>query len=160
MTPAPRGSVRQWLAARPVAAGYILAVGSALSYGTAQFVARIAVTRVAPPLVTTAFALLFGALFLLPLGIGHFRRARRAPGKAWLFIVLAGLTAASGVAFMYSAFSLVPLVVASPLGSVYPLVAIGLTHLFLQRLERVTPRLVAGAALVVAGVVLVVVGSA
>ena len=49
--------------------------------------------------------------------------------------------------------------VVTPLASLNPLVTLTLAHLFLQRLERVTARMVGGTVMAVGGVVLVVVGS-
>jgi drug/metabolite transporter (DMT)-like permease len=51
-------------------------------------------------------------------------------------------------------------VIVAPVSSITPLVSLALAHIFLQRLERVTPRIWLGAALVVAGVGIIAVGSA
>jgi drug/metabolite transporter (DMT)-like permease len=50
-------------------------------------------------------------------------------------------------------------VVVSPIASVNPLMAIALAHLFLKRMERITPRIIAGAVLVVAGVTAIAIGA-
>jgi drug/metabolite transporter (DMT)-like permease len=49
---------------------------------------------------------------------------------------------------------------ASPIVATYPLIAMTFTHLFLQRLERVTFRMVLGAILVAVGITFVVLGQA
>jgi len=84
---------------------------------------------------------------------------RRAPRKAFLLMALAGLAASAGVTFNFLALSRAPVVIVAPVSSITPLVSLALAHIFLQRLERVTMRIWLGAALVVAGVVTIAVGS-
>jgi uncharacterized membrane protein len=79
----------------------------------------------------------------------------KAGQEAWLFMSLSGVASAWGVAFLFLAFKEAPVVLVAPLSGSYPLVAIVLTHLFLQRLEKVTLRTVVGAIMVVAGVALI-----
>ena len=73
---------------------------------------------------------------------------------------MSGLASAWGVASLYLSLEQVSVVVASPVAGANPLVAILMTHIFLQRLERVSIRTVIGAVLVVAGVALVTIGTA
>ena len=51
------------------------------------------------------------------------------------------------------------MVLVAPVAGAHPLVAIVLTHIFLQRLERVTVRTVLGALLVLGGIVLIALGT-
>lgn len=83
----------------------------------------------------------------------------RAPRRAWIMLVLAGLAATWGVSFWYLALGEAPVVLVAPLVGVSPLVSIVLTHFFLQRLEKVTMRTLFGALLVVGGVALVTLGN-
>ena len=64
-----------------------------------------------------------------------------------------------GVSFWYLAFNEAPVVLVAPAAGTYPLVAILLSYIFLQRLERVTWRIVLGAVLVVGGVALIATGT-
>jgi drug/metabolite transporter (DMT)-like permease len=61
---------------------------------------------------------------------------------------------------MYTALSKAPVTLASPIVTAYPLIAMTLTHIFLQRLERVTARMVLGAILVAIGITFVILGRA
>ena len=140
--------------------GLVSGLAAAASYGLSQIVSRRVVTETAPPLVTTAFALMFGLIILsilchriLPGDIG------RAPKRAWLFMVLAGLASTWGVLFLFFALSKSPVVLVSPATSINPLITMILTHLFLQRLERVTPRIVIGGLLIIVGAITVTVGA-
>ncbi len=144
----------------PVALGILAAFGAALAYGSGQVVARMVVTTLAPPLVTSFFALLFGSMVLAVVIRRDVPQDLKAPRRTFLYITLAGLNSSTAVVLMFTALSLEPVVVVSPVASLTPLFALVFTHLFLQRLERVTLRIVAGTLLVVAGIALVILGSA
>lgn len=140
--------------------GYLAALGAAMSYGTVAVVARKIVTEFAPPVVGTAFSLMFGMIIIAVI----FRRqaiedyARRPPRRGWLYVALAGLAATWGVGFWFMALSEAPVVLVVPVTSTFPLMAIVMTQVFLRRLERVTPRTIIGALLVLLGVTLIVLG--
>lgn len=139
--------------------GSLAALGAGSCYGATSLIARRIVSDYASPTVGTAFSLLFGALMVLILFHRHaLGDVGRAPRRAWLLVALAGCASTWGVGFLFLALSKAPVVVVAPLDATSPLVSLVLTHLFLQRLERVTWRTVAGAALVVGGVVLIALG--
>ena len=71
----------------------------------------------------------------------------------------AGITSGCAVTLLTLAVTRAPIAVVTPLASLNPLVTLALTHLFLQQLERVTPRVVLGTVFAVSGVILVVLGS-
>ena len=144
----------------PTALGLLLALGAAMAYGGGTVVGRKVVTDFAPPLVASLFALLFGALILAALIHRDIPQDRKAPRRAFLLIGLAGLCSSAGVALLFTALSLEPVVVISPVISLNPIFALLFTHLFLQQLERVTLRIIAGTVLVVLGVILVTIGTA
>ena len=144
----------------PALLGMASAFGAAMAYGGSQVVGRKVVTEFAPPLVASLFALFFGALVLAILVHRDVPQDIKAPRNSFLFIGLAGVASSAGVLFMFTALSLAPVVVVSPVASVTPLFALVFTHLFLQRLERVTLRIVIGTLLVVFGVALVTIGNA
>ena len=144
----------------PVALGYLSALVAAIAYGVTQVLSKKLVTDFANPLVTATFTVLFGMLiFALFVGKQMPGEVRAAPRRSLLFIVLAGITSTAGLALMYAALTQAPVVVVSPIASINPLMAIVLAHLFLQRMERVTPRIVIGAVLVMLGVIAITVGA-
>ncbi len=147
------------LGRKPVTLGMISAGLAAICYGSSQFLARRLVTQYAPPLVVASLATLTGMVILGTLSNKSLVKDRRAPKRTILFMVLAGFAASSGTAFSFSALRLAPVIVVSPITSINPLVALALAHLFLQRVEKVTFRIWAGAALVVSGIILVTLGS-
>ena len=104
--------------------------------------------------------MIFGTLILAVLFHRHVSHDMAiAPRKAWVYVVLAGCASTFGVSFWYLAFNEAPVVLVAPAAGTYPLVAIFLSHIFLQRLERVTWRIVLGAVLVVGGVALIATGT-
>ena len=151
--------IRAETAQRQLLLGYLAALGAAFSYGSVTLVARKIVTDFAPPLVGTAFSMLFGTIIV---GLLFHRHAivdlPRAPRRGLLMVGLAGCASTFGVSFWFLALNESRVVVVAPLVGTSPLLSIALTHFFLQRLERVTWRTVFGGVLVVFGVALVAIG--
>ena len=140
--------------------GYMAALGAAASYGSISLVARKIVTDYASPMVGTAFSMLIGTIIVAAMFHRHaVADSARAPRRGLVMVALAGCAATWGVSFWFLAFSQAPVILVAPLAGTHPLVAIVLTHFFLQRLERVTWRTVLGALLVAGGVVLIAVGN-
>lgn len=138
--------------ARTTLAGVAFALGAAVAYGTSQVLTRQTVSHLAPPLVGAFIALGFGTagfalLSLRSLGARgpHFWR-----GAA--FFVAAGVFSALGVVLLFVALSRGEVVVISPVVATNPLFTLLFAAVLLRGLERITPRVVAGALLVVAGV--------
>ena len=147
------------LTSRPRLVGYLASFGAAAGYGFGTFFALLVIRDQIPPMTGTVYSLLFGTLIMALLFLRPaWTDLKVAPGRAWVVVFMSGLASAWGVASLYLALARVPLVVASPISGANPLVAILMTHLFLQRLERVSLRTVVGAAMVVVGVTLVAVG--
>ena len=136
--------------------GYAASLAAACGYGSSTVIGREIVGELAPPLVATAFSLIFGMLIVTTIFHRHvFEDMALAPGRAWLMAALAGLASSWGVTFWFLALSEAPVVLVSPLVGVSPLVSILLAYLFLSRIERVTTRTILGGMLVVAGVIVI-----
>ena len=143
-----------------VAIGLLCAVAGAAAYGTGHVIARHVVTNAAPAPVTATYTLFFGMLFLLVISVPHLKRDLRAPRWALIMMTLAGICSSFGIFLMYTALSRAPVILASPIVATFPLIAMTFTHIFLQRLERVTLRMVLGAIVVAVGITFVVLGQA
>ena len=76
-------------------------------------------------------------------------------GKLWF--ALNGICNGAGTLLLYAALGAGPVSLVAPLYATYPLFTVGLSVLFLGNV-RITFRLVAGTALTVGGVVLILVG--
>ncbi len=141
------------------AAGYGSALLSAMGYAGGAVVGAHIIAEYASPVTTSAFSLVFGAAIVgLPFAAHVRRDAARAPLSAWAMVCLAGVSASVGVTFFFLSISVAPLVVATPVTGAYPLVAIVLSYLVINRMERVTWRTWLGGTLVVGGVALVALG--
>lgn len=142
---------------RRLLSGYLFSGAAALSFGTGQVVSRWVVREVAPPLVTSAFSLIFGSLFLYLLLFPTLNRQMRQQNsrRGIILFAIAGVAGGVGVTALYAALKWAPVVVVSPVSAAHPLFAIALTHLFLQRWEKVTWRILTGVLLVVGGVVMI-----
>ena len=143
-----------------VAIGLLCAVAGAAAYGTGHAIARHVVTTAAPAPVTATYTLFFGMLFLFVISVPHLKRDLQAPRWALIMMALAGVCSSFGIFLMYTALARAPVMLASPIVATYPLIAMTFTHIFLQRLERVTLRMVLGAILVAVGITFVVLGQA
>ena len=159
---------------RPRLVGYLAAASAAVAYGTVPVLGRIAVTGEAGnvpligrfaaeaptlPLVSATYTMLVGFIVMGLFAAPSVPTALRAPRRALAFVAMGGLAMSTGVSLLYLALSLAPVVVVSPVFALNAFVALVLAHFFLQRLERVTPPLVIGTVLVVAGVVAVILGA-
>ena len=144
---------------RQLLLGYLAATAATLGYGAGSVVGKKIVTDGVPPMVATSFSLVFGTLVVAALFHRHaISDAAHAPRRAWASMVLSGLASAWGVSFYFLGLNESPVVLVGPLTGTYPLVAIILAYLFLQRIEQITWRTVVGAALVVAGAALIAIG--
>ena len=140
--------------------GYLAALGAAVSYGSVALVGAKIVRDYAPPMVGSAFSLLFGTIIVAVLFHRHGAEDyKHIPKRGWLFISLAGFAATWGVSFWFLALNNAPIVLVTPVAATSPLIALLITHIFLQRLERVTLRTVFGALMVVGGVTLIAIGT-
>ena len=154
--------------------GYLMALGAGASYGATNVMAKQTLQVYDSPLMMTAFSMLVGLVVLSPLvgasaahsGVIRTRNTGVRGYRGFLqslssfkFVALSGLASGIAVIAWYFAVQRADVVVISPIVSSSPLITLFLAHLFLARLERVTRRLAAGAALTVIGVLLVVWGS-
>ena len=75
-------------------------------------------------------------------------------------MAMAGVVGTAGITMNFFALTHAPVATVAPVLAASPLFALILTHLFLQRLERVTPRIWLGAILVVVGVTVITLSNA
>ena len=143
------------LVRNPTLLGSILALGAAISYGSSQYLQKVIVTSYAPPLIGATFALFFGMVILATAVHRHIPTDLKSPRKSLVLMALAGLSSSTGVLFSYLAVSRADLVIVAPVSGVTPLVSLVLTHIFLQRLEKLTWRMVLGALMITGGVMLI-----
>lgn len=146
-------------AQKSVIIGYLMAMGAAMGYGGNQVVAKQIVEET-HSLVGAAFSLLFGLVILSVITARDIARQERTQPRVYVLAVLAGLASVGGVAFLYLALGQAPVVVVAPVIGTNPLFSIILAWVFLRQMERLTPRVVLGAVLVVAGVAVVAISQA
>ena len=160
--------VEGWRTDKVFLLGYLMALGAGAAYGATNVMAKQTIEVYDSPLVITAFSMLIGMIVLSPLvgasaaHSGVLRTGNLGVLKSLFslrFVALAGLSSGVAVIALYFAVQRADVVVVSPIVSSSPLITLFLAHFFLARLERVTPRLVAGTVLAIAGVALVVLGN-
>jgi drug/metabolite transporter (DMT)-like permease len=143
----------QWL-------GYTFALCAGACYGLNNVLVRQGLVGFKYPLLGATIALTMGTIILLLISTPYLRRARATSGSSLLYLVLAGVTSALGVACSYIALSLAPVVVVSPVTATFPLFTLVTSRLLLGQAERITWRVVLGALLVVGGVAVITVSRA
>ena len=142
-------------ARRDIIIGRVLAVGAALAAGTTAVLIRQGVADLAPPVVGAAISLLSGTLVLGVIEVGSANMSLRREKRSVGFLLLAGVAAGIAIMANYSALSIAPVVIVTPVANTSPLFVLLWAHLFLGKLERITPRIVFGTILVVVGVILI-----
>ena len=143
-----------------ILAGMAFALVAAALYAGSSVIAKKAITdENIPPVVFTSFSLLMGASLVFLLFHRRFNFQSDLPRRYMGFFMAAGITSGCAVTLLTLAVTRAPIAVVTPLASLNPLVTLALTHLFLQQLERVTPRVFLGTLFAVSGVILVVLGS-
>ena len=137
---------------RTLVTGVAFALGAAMAYGSSQVITRQIIGDLAPPLTGTLISLFWGTLgfaLLSARNLGsrgdHFRRGT-------LFFAAGGIFSAAGVLLMFNALELGQVVVIAPVLATNPLFTLVFASVFLRGVERITPRVILGALLVVSGV--------
>jgi drug/metabolite transporter (DMT)-like permease len=134
-------------------AGVAFAFGAAIAYGSSQVLTRHSVSDLAPPLVGSFIALLWGTIGFGLLSARSLRdRGSNFQRGAALFAG-AGIFSAVGVMLMFQALSRGEVVVIAPVLATNPLFTLIMAALMLRGVERITATVVIGALLVVVGVV-------
>jgi drug/metabolite transporter (DMT)-like permease len=139
---------------------YAFPLTAALLYAVSHVLVRQGVSELATPLAGAAIGLFFGTLAFSMVNIRQLNFSLAARKWAVTVFVVAGILAAVGVALQYTALSMTPVIVVSPLTSTHPLLTLVFFRIFLRRLEPTSPRVTAGAVLVVLGVGAISVGQA
>ncbi len=140
--------------------GIAAGVGASASFAAGIYVASQLVNTHAPALVLACYEVMFGIAYITVWRFRDLRSAREisAPGLRWA--LLAGLALACGIGFFYSALGRAPLSVAAPIVGTGPLFAYLFVPILLRGVERITPRVLLGATLVVSGAALIGVNNA
>ena len=137
--------------------GYVLAGAACIAYGASLILAK-QVVEDTPPLLAATLGMTFGLLVLAVISAPDVRRDVGTRKRAWVWAALGGLAAGSGITLMFLAISNAPVVVVAPILAMNPLTAILFSQIFLRGMERITWRVLIGALLVVAGVIIITLG--
>jgi drug/metabolite transporter, DME family len=132
--------------------GYGFALAAGVAYGLNNVLIKQGLNAYKHPLWGASIALTSGTLMLLFISLPALRNIAADRRRGLLVLLAAGVSSAVGVACSYTALSLAPVSVVSPVTATFPLWTLLGVRLFLARSERVSWLMVIGAALVVAGV--------
>tara|TARA_B100001013_G_scaffold253546_1_gene157977 strand:- start:689 stop:1144 length:456 start_codon:yes stop_codon:yes gene_type:complete len=136
--------------------GFLFAVCAAFFYALSALVGKKITDDFSSPMVASAFSILFGLIATGSVFFGTVtKEVGNLSGRSWLLIGLSGCASALGVSGWYLALNVTHVVVVAPIVAVYPLITILAASLFLRGIEKVTKQTVAGAIIVVIGVLFV-----
>ena len=140
---------------RRITTGLVFAVLATLSFVVAGLLANYLVGRGVEPIVVAFYEALFGLAFTLGIKARGFRAGRPPVGSVLGWMLAAGVLFALATSSFYTALARVDFSVAAPIVGAVPLVSYLFVLIVLRGYERLTPRVVLGAALVVAGIGLI-----
>ena len=131
---------------------YVWAILSAVFAGITAILAKKGVAHV-PPNLAVAIRVVVVMVFAVGIAVATRQtKLNEVDGKAWQFLVLSGL--ATGLSWLcyFRALSLGPVSRVAPIDKLSFVIAMVLGIFFLK--EKITPSLIGGATLIVAGVLL------
>ena len=137
---------------RRITIGLVFTVLAMLSFVTVGLLANHLVDRGNPPVVVASYEALFGLVFTLGIRARGLRSGRSPVGSGLGWMLGAGVLFALASGSFYTALARLDYSVAAPITGAVPLVSYVFVLLLLRGYERLTLRVVLGAALVVAGV--------
>lgn len=141
---------------RRITIGLVFAVLAMLSFVTGGLLANHLVDKGISPVVVAFYEALFGLAFVLSIRLRGLRSGLRPPvssGLGWM--LAAGVLFALATGSFYTALARIDYSVAAPIVGAVPLASYLFVLIALRGYERLTLRVVCGAALVVAGVGLI-----
>ncbi len=134
----------------------ILPLGAGFFWGLAGIIRKIGLSMIPLPHVAILIST-FSALVVLALTYGIFPKGRRLvrSARAFRFFLLAGISLAVTLFFLFSAISLGQVSRVMAILGATPLLSISMAALFLRDLEKITARTYIGTVSVVAGIALI-----
>ncbi len=135
-----------------VTSGILLTLTAAMSFASAGFIASRLVDDATPGVAVAFFEASFGMGFVIAVNGALLRRTRRIDRGAVFWIAGAGASFAVAISAFYTSLERIPFSVGAPITGAVPLVSYAFVFVLLRGQERITPRALIGAAMVVAGV--------
>ena len=135
--------------------GYTFAFGAALAYSAVTVMGRWGVRELASPITGATISLITGTLIMSLVTVRDTKIRLKGSKKGFILFAVAGLFSAVGAIGFYSAVSSVEAIVVGPIIASNAFITIAVVRVFLQRLERVTLRLIISSVLVVSGGILI-----
>lgn len=135
--------------------GYSVSAAASICFGLTWVLIRTGVTGIASPLVGVSLAIFFGGLMLSPFEARNAVASMRRAGKGIMPFTIAGLIFSIAQMLNFSALSIAPVVIVAPIVSINPIITALCAYVFLQRLEKVSLRVLLGILVMVSGVVLI-----
>ena len=150
-----------WRTDRMYLLGCLMALAAGAGQGGGIVLAKKAVGLYDSPLTISGLSMLAALLVIVPavaIAAARYPALRSFDARSMSLILLSGLTSIVASVGQFLAVQRGDVVVVAPIMATFPLWTLLLSHIFIARLEAITPRLVIGALLAVAGVIAVALG--
>lgn len=138
--------------------GVALSLLAGFVYGIAAVLTRVGLVNFDSPIVGAGIAFFAGMVIMLPPSVRGLGSGIRGNHSDVIYVTASGVLSAAGIMAYYAAMSTTPVSVVTSITSANPLATILLAHVFFNRMERITKRVVIGAVIVVVGVAVVAIG--
>jgi drug/metabolite transporter (DMT)-like permease len=135
--------------------GYIFSFTATLAYSAVTVMGRWGVRELASPITGATISLITGTLLMSLITVRNTNIHLKGSKKGFIFFAIAGLLSAVGAIGFYSAVRTVDAIVAGPILASNAFITIAVVRVVLQRLERVTLRLILSSVLIVGGGLLI-----
>lgn len=131
---------------------------AAVCYSTNPILAKLGLRISNEPILGACIGMVASALVYIAyfFGSGQGHRLWAMPRAAGWYFGLAGLATTVAIFTMFGALQYLPAAIVAPLNAAAPLITLGLSHLVLHDIERITRFDVAGTVLIVLGVIVLV----
>ena len=151
-----------WRTDRSYLLGCLTALAAGAGQGGGIVLAKKAIGLYDSPLTVSGLSMLAALLVIVPavaVAAARYPAVRSFDARSMSLILLSGLTSIVASVGQFLAVQRGDVVVVAPIMATFPLWTLLLSHVFIARLERITPRLITGALLAVGGVIAVALGS-
>ena len=150
-----------WRTDRRYLIGCLAGLASGAATGASTVLAKQAVNVFPSPLAITTLGMLAAAVIVVPVVV--FIATRHPAVRAWQWksmglVAISGLSTTVSIVAQIFAVQRADVVIVAPILATFPLWTLLLSHLFIARLEQITPRLTIGTFITVAGVIAVALG--
>lgn len=138
--------------------GIIFGLAGGATWGLTPILVRVAVLSVKSPLLSTLISYVFAAIIcpLFLIRAGHGKDLRNIDKPSFVYLLSAGASVCMAQIFRYSALLLANASFVASITNMYPVFTLVLSYMFIQKIEKISLKVVTGILLSVLGLYVVI----